>query len=253
MALVFLDLDGTMLETGKPAKDIVDTIKQLKKNGHIPIIASGRTPSLLYGIDKLLGIDSFICANGNYINYQGKVVYERYIPKAITLEMADLCDKLGCDLVFQSAEEYVAHSKNTPLVHSFCDIYNILYPRVEPNYHRNHDILAMTFFDDHFVDLFRGKFPGLLFSPSNRFGFDVNLQGDLKAEGIRWLVKYLNYPEEDVYAIGDGLNDIAMLKAVAHGIAMGNGFPEVKAVASYITSAVNEEGVANALRHFHLI
>jgi hypothetical protein len=207
----------------------------------------------LYGIDKFLGIDSFICANGNYINHQGKVVYERYIPQDIVIQIALLCGQLGCDLVFQSADEYIAYSKNTPLVHQFCDIYNIRHPRVDKEYHLHHDILAMTFFDDRFVDLMREKFPELLFSPSNRFGFDVNLRGDLKAEGIRWLVKYLKYPEEEVYAIGDGLNDIAMMKAVKHGIAMGNGFPEVKAAASYITSAVDDEGVANALRHFGLI
>jgi hydroxymethylpyrimidine pyrophosphatase-like HAD family hydrolase len=103
------------------------------------------------------------------------------------------------------------------------------------------------------VDLLRIEFPELVFNQSNRSGFDVNLKGDLKAEGIRWLVKYLDYPPDDVYAIGDGYNDISMIKAVKHGIAMGNGFPEVKAVASYITTSVEAEGVSNALRHFHLI
>ncbi|MFA7144016.1 MAG: HAD hydrolase family protein, partial [Candidatus Izemoplasmatales bacterium] len=83
--------------------------------------------------------------------------------------------------------------------------------------------------------------------------FDVNLKGDLKAEGIRWLVNYLNYPPEDVFAIGDGMNDISMLKTVNHGIAMGNSHPELLSVATYVTSDVGDEGVANALHHFNLI
>ena len=92
-----------------------------------------------------------------------------------------------------------------------------------------------------------------MFVQSSRYGFDVNLKGDLKADGIRWLVNYLNYPTSEVYAIGDGMNDISMLKAVEHGIAMGNSHPDLKAVATYVTSAVGDEGVANALRHFDLI
>jgi Cof subfamily protein (haloacid dehalogenase superfamily) len=253
MALVFLDLDGTMLDTGRPAKNIIDTIRQLKKNGHIPVIASGRTPHLLYGVDKVLGIDSYICANGNYINYKGNVVYERYIPKDLVKRMIETCDRLCADLVLEGVADYVAYSKRSESVDRFSDAFQIERPKINRNYHLTNEVLAFIVFEDHIVDLLRIEFPELVFNQSNRSGFDVNLKGDLKAEGIRWLVKYLDYPPDDVYAIGDGYNDISMIKAVKHGIAMGNGFPEVKAVASYITTSVEAEGVSNALRHFHLI
>ncbi len=43
MAIVFLDLDGTILDQGKPAKDVLLAISKLKERGHIPVIATGRT------------------------------------------------------------------------------------------------------------------------------------------------------------------------------------------------------------------
>lgn len=253
MALVFLDLDGTMLEQGKPAKNVIDALQKLKKNGHVPIIASGRTPHLLYGIDKVLGIDSYIAANGQYINYRGNVVLERYIPSSVVERVIAQCDRLEADLVVEGVVGYVAYSKRDERVDGFSDIFNMEHPIIDRTYHLHNEVLCFIVFDEKAVDKLREAFPELLFNQSNRFGFDVNLRGDLKAEGIRWLIKYLDYPEDEVYAIGDGLNDISMIKAVKHGIAMGNGREELKTVAKYVTSPVGEDGVANALHHFGLI
>ena len=253
MALVFLDLDGTLLDTGVPSASTLAAIARLKANGHEPIIASGRTPHLLYGIDRILGIESAITANGNYINYRGETIYERYVPERVVTKMAQLSDEMGFDVVFEGVDAYVAYSRKGEKVDQFSRTFNLEIPVLNRTYHLHNPLLAFIVFDDHVVDHLRETFPELVFSPSSRFGYDVNLRGDLKAEGVRWLIKYLQYPEDQVYAIGDGANDISMIKTVAHGIAMGNGFPELKAVASYVTTSVQEDGVPNALKHFGLI
>jgi hypothetical protein len=253
MAIVFLDLDGTMLDSGKPAENIIDALQKLKNNGHTPIIASGRIPRLLYGMDKQLGIDSYICANGNYINYQGHVVYEHYIPQETVERMIRICAKLQIDITFEGVDFFTASSKHSELVDQFSHAFGIEIPIVDEHFFRTNEVLAFIVYDDRYVDHLRAEFPELIFNQSSRFGFDVNLKGDLKAEGIRWLIKYLDYPEDEVYAIGDGYNDISMIRAVKHGIAMGNAASEVKDVASYVTRSVTEDGVPHALRHFGLI
>ncbi len=253
MALVFLDLDGTTLEHGKPALGIIETIALLKQKGHTPVIATGRVPHLLYGVDQVLGIPDYIAANGSYIKFGGKVVYERYIPKSIVKRMIDTCDEMGFDLVLEGVSAYVATSKNTSIVDAFSDIFNIEYPVIDRTYYLHNEVLAFIFFDKDHIDQIRTMFPELLFNQSNRFGYDVNLKGDLKADGIRWLIQYLGISKADVYAIGDGLNDVTMLQAVKHGIAMGNAHPTLKAIATDITDDVDKEGVKKALLKYGLI
>ena len=54
-------------------------------------------------------------------------------------------------------------------------------------------------------------------------------------------------------AFGDGGNDISMLRHAGIGVAMGNATDEVKAAANYTTTAVDEDGILNALVHFGVI
>ncbi len=253
MALIFLDLDGTTLDSGKPAKGIIETITELKLHGHIPVIATGRVPHLLYGIEKTLGIYDYIAANGNYVRFGGKVVHERYIEPATVEKMIRVCDTIGADLVMEGVTDYVAYSRNTDLVDKFSDAFGIEYPRIDRTYHETNDVLAFIVFADQDAAFLQKEFPELTFNRSNKFGYDVNPRGDLKAEGIRKLVNHLGYPADQVYAIGDGLNDVSMLQAVRYGIAMGNAFPETKAVAAYVTTDVGDDGVRNALKHYRLI
>ena len=52
---------------------------------------------------------------------------------------------------------------------------------------------------------------------------------------------------------GDGSNDISMLKAVGHGIAMGNSVEELKECAEFITKNIGDDGVAYALKEYGFI
>ena len=62
------------------------------------------------------------------------------------------------------------------------------------------------------------------------------------------LCKFLKIDIKDVIAIGDGLNDISMIKTAGLGVAMENAEKEVKEIADEITSTNLENGVAKILR-----
>lgn len=61
------------------------------------------------------------------------------------------------------------------------------------------------------------------------------------------LVKELGIDIKEVICIGDGGNDIEMLKRAGMAVAMKNGMDEVKAMADYITEDNNNSGVAKAI------
>ena len=78
-------------------------------------------------------------------------------------------------------------------------------------------------------------------------------KGTSKATGIEWLCRYLGVPREETYAIGDSINDLDMLEYVGHGIAMGNATQPPKDVAEFVTTDIHEDGIRNAMLHYHLI
>jgi len=84
-------------------------------------------------------------------------------------------------------------------------------------------------------------------------GWEIVPAGYSKGTGIDVVRKRLGVPLENCYVIGDSDNDLPMLTHVPNSIAMGNSEPEVKEACSYVTSAVDQDGIAQALRHFHLM
>lgn len=57
----------------------------------------------------------------------------------------------------------------------------------------------------------------------------------------------LGLPRTEIVALGDGLNDLDMIRNAPIGVAMGNADPRVAAVASARTAAHHEDGVAVAV------
>lgn len=84
-------------------------------------------------------------------------------------------------------------------------------------------------------------------------GMDIIAKGGGKVTGIQKYLERQGIAVEDTIAFGDGENDIEMLEFAGIGVAMGNADEEVKAVADYVTTDIDEDGIANALKHFGLI
>jgi len=73
-----------------------------------------------------------------------------------------------------------------------------------------------------------------------------------KGAGLKKLADKLGIKAENVMAIGDQGNDMAMVAYAGVGVAMGNAIPELKAIAQYVTSTNEEDGVAQAIEKFAL-
>ncbi|OKH14246.1 Cof-type HAD-IIB family hydrolase [[Limnothrix rosea] IAM M-220] len=74
-----------------------------------------------------------------------------------------------------------------------------------------------------------------------------------KGQAVKFLTEtILGLKPENIMAIGDNFNDREMLQYAGLGIAMGNAPEPVKHCANYVTSTVEEDGVAQAIAHFNL-
>ncbi len=80
---------------------------------------------------------------------------------------------------------------------------------------------------------------------------DLAPVGVSKASGLEHVARALGLGQQDTLAIGDGRNDLEMLRWAARGVAMGQAVPEVHEAADVTTATVYDEGAAIELRrHF---
>jgi Cof subfamily protein (haloacid dehalogenase superfamily) len=76
---------------------------------------------------------------------------------------------------------------------------------------------------------------------------DLAPVGVSKASGLRYVATAVGVDAADVLAIGDGRNDLEMLRWAGRGVAMGQAVPEVHEAADATTLSVDEDGAAAEL------
>ena len=89
--------------------------------------------------------------------------------------------------------------------------------------------------------------PGASATTSGAPFVEITGAGIDKAFGIRQLCERLGISAEEVVALGDNHNDIAMVTWAGRGIAMGNAHPALLAVVEEQTESNVEDGVARVL------
>jgi hydroxymethylpyrimidine pyrophosphatase-like HAD family hydrolase len=83
---------------------------------------------------------------------------------------------------------------------------------------------------------------------SHPFNIEVNPHGVSKATGLQTVCDYLEIDREQVIAVGDSLNDVAMLQWAGMGVAMGNAQDAVKEAADWTTDTLDQHGVAKVIQ-----
>ena len=84
---------------------------------------------------------------------------------------------------------------------------------------------------------------------SEAFYLELVPKGIDKAASLSRLLERTRIKQEEVIAIGDGFNDVSMIRFAGLGVAMANAQPPVKANADRITQYTNDEdGVARFIQ-----
>ena len=95
--------------------------------------------------------------------------------------------------------------------------------------------------------------PGLVVAPAaspamaDSMFINITAAGIDKAAAVRAVADAYGVPMARVMMVGDGANDVAALRAVGFGVAMGNAEPEAIAAAARTVADVDEGGLLEAL------
>lgn len=253
---VFFDIDGTLVSftTHTVPESARRAIGELRQRGVKVFISTGRLLKHV-SIVSDIEVDGYITVNGSYcITAAGDVIFERAFTRQTVERVIDLAEQYGFDLNVMTHDNMYVTGMGERVQH-IAKMINIM-PEVT-------DVRAIAatqsvvqmcpYIDKELEQKIMPLLPDCVGSRWIDLFMDLNLKGVDKSLGISEVMKYYGMDLSQAMAFGDGGNDIPMVRDAAIGVAMGNACDELKQVADYVTSSVDEDGVARALEHFGLI
>lgn len=255
--LVFFDIDGTLYDSSTTLpKSTRDAILKLQENGHIALIATGRSPMMFKDLREKLDIHSYVSMNGQYVVHNDAVVFKNPLDKGRLKQlMLEVEDRKG-PFMFLDHENMVSRLKSHPHYDEALNSLGLPFGyRHDPDFFAERDVLQGLLFVN------ASEYNDILGNYSDVFHFiqwhdvcmDVLPKGGSKALGIRHLIETLGVDIKDTIAFGDGANDHEMLREVGIGVAMGNSSDALKRDADVVTSSVDDNGIQKGLEQLGLI
>lgn len=268
--LVCIDLDGTLLTDKKTiTKENIETIRKASSIGINICIATGRIYKFVDHIKETLGNKiKVIASNGGIILKDDESLSFKALSYEEILRLKNLTKDYNVDIYLNTENEIISE-KSIPNTYSYKVINNELEDKykvnIVENYHfenlkddKKYKIVKAICINKE--DLNEVKKVRQLLEETNEFEIssaehhycEINSKGVSKGKAVEELAKNLKIDIKEVMCIGDGGNDIEMLKRAGISIAMKNGMEDVKSLANYITEDNNNSGVAKAIEKFVL-
>ncbi len=266
--LIATDLDGTLVTDDKNLTDrtIENVKKALKKNVKIMISSARafyRLERYINELDLRRENQYTICFNGAMIveNITGKVLYSKNLDKHEVNELISLGKQLNVPIMLYSKSahraeaipEVIQKNKNSKGMNLKIENFNKIDFDKGENY-----IYKIVFMDkpEKIIGV-RKNIPKEIIekyevTSSVPEYIEFVKKGIKKSEAIKFIMDKCKIKQEEVIAIGDGENDIEMLRFAGLGVAMGNADDYVKENADYITSSNHDDGVGKVIERFIL-
>lgn len=253
--IIFLDIDGTIIDTPRglmqPSELTRYAVKELIRNGHSVVIASGR-PMVLLSEDILsLGASGYLLCNGAYGAKDGEMLFEYHFSEQDRDDIVSFCSLRDGSVWFAEDQRVVYSSTmDNDVYYGFTRGWGMKDHQFTDEYKDIANHMMMTAFKseeecDEFAKAFSDRF-----EVARQYGFtsfDVSVKGITKGYGVSRFLELSGYSREDAFAFGDGTNDAEMMLAVANSYAMANGNETTKRNAYGIAPDVLDDGVYKVL------
>lgn len=258
MKALFLDIDGTLVsfKTHQIPSSSIEAIRLAKERGHKVFISTGRPKAIINNLGAIEQyIDGYVTMNGGYCFVGDTILHESRIPKEDVQNLAQFCEEKGKAVIFVKENSIAVCQPDDLVKNIFYDHLNVpIIPEQSFEQATSDTIFQMSpFITQEEENSILPLMPNCQPERWNPHFVDIVAKGNTKETGVEAMRKHFKLHLEDVICIGDGGNDISMLKYAGIGIAMGNAADEVKKHADFVTTSVDDNGIWNALKHFKLI
>lgn len=272
--LIASDMDGTLLNSDhKIPKENIELIKFAQKNGIQFVVATGRA---YYEALPALNDESIKCdvisfnggiiydKNGNIINITPmklkdlyytieilkslEISYQLYTKNTIYTNSIETDITAYIDLIRANGEEpneqhLRQEARNRLALGHITEVDNI---ELYLNQENNPAIKVIGISNDleklkHATELLSGN-DNISVTSSGANNVEIMDRKATKGEALKIVADIHDINLKNAIAVGDNLNDQAMLDIVEYSIAMKNGNKELKKTAKFITEKTNSEG-----------
>ncbi|MDQ0217627.1 HAD family hydrolase [Peribacillus cavernae] len=267
--LLAVNIDGTLLQSnGRLNKSTKEAIEYVHHKGvHVTLVTSRNFHSAKKAAKALKINPMLVALQGAFVGSTvEKPLFVRRISEKLTLEIVQLLEKANCQIQLVTEKYMLGNRVNVPenLLGKA-----VMYMNEQNVYSQNYvDLLSEelakqpiappkidVIFNNHSdrEDIFKlitGMYPEVqtILQPGNNLS--IVSRGVSKWNGVLHLADHLKMKRSEIVAIGDGLDDIEMIKECGLGVAMGNAPFEVKKAAKWITRTNDDHGVAYMLKEF---
>ncbi|WP_435992341.1 Cof-type HAD-IIB family hydrolase [Rossellomorea sp. LjRoot5] len=235
--LIALDMDGTLVNhEGEVSPENEQAIHRAKEKGIHVVLSTGRSLFTCRDISDELGRSSYlVTVNGGEIYDHEYNLVDR-IPLDIDLVKQLWALKEEHDVYFWSSTSQGLYNSKKPFDRDI-ESYNWL----KFGFDIPDDDVRKVMMDELV------KNEALEITNSSLTNIEINPAGVNKAAALVKVCKWLDLSMDQVMAVGDSMNDIAMIREAGFGVAMGNAQEAVKEAADWVTGINTDHGVAQAI------
>lgn len=255
---VFLDIDGTLVsfETHRIPASAMEALYAAKKNGVKLFIATGRHTSVIEegGVLEGFPFDGYVSLNGQYCYTSERVIYENSIHPDDIRALLELFEThpFPCGFIEEAGLYNNLIDERVIRAH---EAVKIKLPKVaDPRRSLENKVYQILLYAARGEEeLPLSVLPHCSATRWSDNFADVIPQGGGKDVGIGKMLEHFGISVSETLAIGDGENDISMLKYCGIGVAMGNASDMVKSAADAVTDDVDHDGLYNAFQRYGII
>jgi len=261
--IVFFDVDGTLIDwtkgISKPTESTKKSIKKLKENGYITMLATGRPKNSINEDLLSLDLDGYIGSNGAYIEIDDKVLLNESLDNKLLREILEFFEENNIRYFLEGQEKnYVRDLKDKILVdfvaNASLGIDNFTEDWDKDTVKVGKLIVLGESEKEYKITSERFKGYDIAYMNNAAFGaFEMFDPKYTKGHAVARLLETLNINRDNSYAFGDGENDVEMFQIVKHGIAMGGYHKKLEQYAYDFTEDVENEGITKGLEKLGLI
>ena len=264
--IIALDLDGTLLNSKKElSAGNREALERAAEAGWEIVPTTGRfyggMPDFIRGLPF---VHYAITINGAYVEgiYSAEMPYKQAIDIMKYLDELPViydCYMNNDAFMTEALKARVDEIVENPRIRKmFYDLRKPVPELKEFLENRGQDVQKIQFFTKdanlrlELLEKLPKVFENIAVSSSSPQNIEINQKDATKGLALTALAEYLGVDKAHTIAMGDGLNDITMLKSAGIGVAMANGCKEALEAADWVTGHCDEDGVAKAIERFVL-